>query len=124
MREADEFIETIRAAFAAGSSDEAKRDAVAAMQLLLAALGAGPVPPPPSSASSPPPPVPPDASSESVASSAFAPAPSTKPDQVSVALDAIIAKFRSMLPPGVEAPTVEPMLSIPFVPVPPWGSNG
>jgi len=109
----EEIIETIRKAFTVGG-DDAKRDAVAALQLLLAALGE--VPPPSASASPPPPPT----SSASVAASAFAPPTTTKADQISLALDAVIAKFRSMLPPGVDVPTVEPALSIPFVPVPTW----
>lgn len=99
----EEFIDTIRKAFTVGG-DDAKRDAIAAMQLLLGALGAAPPP----TASSPP------------IATATAPAP----DPVSLALDALITKFKSMLPAGVEVPNVvDPAHAIPFVPVPTW-NNG
>ncbi len=109
----DALLETVRKAFT-DTSPDAKGAALDALRALLDALAS----PASSSNSSSSPPI----SSASVAASAFAPSPSpSKSDQVSIALDALIAKFRSMLPPGVEAPHVEPALSIPFVPVPTWG---
>ncbi len=107
----DALLDTVRKAFT-DTSPDAKSAALDALRALLEALAA------PSGASSSAP-----TSSASVAASAFAPSPA-KPDQVSLALDALIAKFSSMLPPGVELPRVEPALSIPFVPVPSWTSNG
>lgn len=103
----DELLDTIRKAFTVGG-DDAKRNAVAALELLLGALGAAP-----SNIAMPP------IATGSAASSAPLP---TMDDRISIALDAVIAKFRSMLPPGVETPAVE-SYEIPFVPVPTW-NNG
>lgn len=101
----DALLDIVRQAFTEPNA-ETKAAAFDALKKLVEALAS------PAAASSTPP------SSAHVAASAFAPTP--KADTVSTALDALIAKFRSMLPPGVEAPQVEPAFSIPFVPVPSW----